>query len=117
MLAVMKPYTTWALLVLTALALAATAHADLSEHDKKSALVECSDAALNDHNPQACAKGPFDPEVFFKSIADIEQLTGEKFLTGIPNAAQLRQKTATKLWPLAKSDFDSGCDQQKVDVP
>ena len=63
------------------------------------------------------AKGPFDPEIFFKSVADIEQLTGEKFLTGIPNAAQLKQKTASKLWPVAKSDFDSGCDKQKADVP
>ncbi len=62
------------------------------------------------------AKGPFDPEIFFKSVADIEQITGEKFLTDLPNAAQLKQKTADKLWPVAKSDFDTGCAKQKADV-
>jgi len=62
------------------------------------------------------AKGPYDPEIFFKSVADIEQLTGETFLSGLPNAAQLKQKTADKLWPVSKSDFDTGCNKQKVDV-
>lgn len=62
-------------------------------------------------------KAPFDPEIFFKSVADIEQMTGEHFLSGLPNADQLRQKTPEKLWPVAKSDFDIGCDKQKVDVP
>jgi endonuclease G, mitochondrial len=62
------------------------------------------------------AKGPFDPEIFLKSVADIEQMTGEKFLSGLPNAAQLKQKTADKIWPVAKSDFDSGCDKQKANV-
>lgn len=62
------------------------------------------------------AKGPFDPEIFLKSVADIEKMTGEKFLSGLPNAAQLTQKTANKIWPVAKSDFDSGCDSQKADV-
>ncbi len=62
------------------------------------------------------AKGPFDPEIFFKSVADIEQMTGEKFLSGLPNAAQLKQKTADKLWPVAKTDFDTGCSKQKADV-
>ena len=37
------------------------------------------------------AKGPYDPELWFKSVADIEQLTGEQFLSGLPNAAQLKQ--------------------------
>jgi DNA/RNA endonuclease G (NUC1) len=62
------------------------------------------------------AKAPFDPEIFFKSVADIEQMTGEKFLSGLPNGEQLKLKTAEKLWPLSKSDFDSGCDKQKTDV-
>jgi DNA/RNA endonuclease G (NUC1) len=61
-------------------------------------------------------KGPFDPEVFFKSVADIEQITGERFLSGIPDGNQLKQVTPEKLWPVSKSDFDSGCDKQKVDV-
>ncbi|MEP7030849.1 MAG: hypothetical protein ABI830_07945, partial [Pseudolabrys sp.] len=63
------------------------------------------------------AKGPFDPEIWFKSVADIEQMTGETFLPGLPNAAQLKQKTADKLWPVAKSDFDTGCNKQKAEVP
>lgn len=62
------------------------------------------------------AKGPFDPEIFFKSVADIEQMTGEKFLSGLPNATQLKQKTADKIWPVSKSDFDTGCGKQKADV-
>ncbi|HEY5218031.1 MAG TPA: DNA/RNA non-specific endonuclease, partial [Pseudolabrys sp.] len=62
------------------------------------------------------AKAPFDPEIWLKSVADIEQMTGEKFLSGLPNAAQLKQKTADKLWPVAKSDFDTGCATQKADV-
>jgi endonuclease G, mitochondrial len=62
------------------------------------------------------AKAPFDPEIFLKSVADIEQMTGEKFLSGLPNAAQLKQKIADKLWPVAKSDFDTGCSKQKADV-
>lgn len=62
------------------------------------------------------AKAPFDPEIFFKSVADIEQMTGEHFLSGIPNAEALRHKTATKLWPVSQSDFDTGCAKQKVDV-
>ncbi|HEX5212615.1 MAG TPA: DNA/RNA non-specific endonuclease [Pseudolabrys sp.] len=62
------------------------------------------------------AKGPFDPEIFFKSVADIEQMTGEKFLSGLPGAEQLKQKTADKLWPVAKSDFDTGCNKQAAEV-
>ncbi|HEY1472771.1 MAG TPA: DNA/RNA non-specific endonuclease [Pseudolabrys sp.] len=62
------------------------------------------------------AKGPFDPEIWLKSVADIEQMTGAKFLTDLPNAASLEQKTADKLWPVSKSDFDTGCDKQKADV-
>lgn len=62
------------------------------------------------------AKGPFDPEIFLKSVADIEQMTGEKFLSGLPNAAQLKQKTADKIWPVAKSDFDTGCKKQAAEV-
>ena len=44
------------------------------------------------------AKAPYDPEVWLKSVADIEQLTGEQFLSGLPNAAQLKQKTAQKIF-------------------
>jgi endonuclease G len=62
------------------------------------------------------AKGPFDPEIFLKSVADIEQMTGETFLSGLPNAAQLKQKTADKIWTVAKADFDTGCAKQKADV-
>jgi endonuclease G len=62
-------------------------------------------------------KGPFDPEVWFKSVADIEQLTGEHFLSGLPNADALKQKAAEKLWPVAKSDFDDpACKSQRADV-
>lgn len=62
------------------------------------------------------AKAPFDPEIWLKSVDDIEQLTGEKFLTSLPNAAQIKAKTATKIWPLSKTDFDTGCKNQKADV-
>ena len=62
------------------------------------------------------AKAPFDPEVWLKSVADIEQMTGEKFLSGLPNAAQLKRKTAEKIWPVSESDFDAGCAKQKADV-
>lgn len=62
------------------------------------------------------AKGPFDPARWFKSVADIEALTGEHFLSGIPNAAQIKSVEPSKLWPVAKSDFDSGCKQQRADV-
>lgn len=62
-------------------------------------------------------KGPYDPELWFKSVADIEKLTGEQFLSGLPNAAQLKQNEATKLWPVSKSDFDDpACKGQKTDV-
>jgi len=61
-------------------------------------------------------KGPFDPEIFLKSVADIEQLTGEHFLSGLPNADQLKQKAPEKLWPVAATDFDPGCKGQKADV-
>jgi endonuclease G, mitochondrial len=68
-------------------------------------------------NHPSYQKGPFDPEMWFKSVADIEQMTGEHFLTGIPNAAALKQKTADKLWPVAQSDFDMpACRAQKTDV-
>lgn len=62
------------------------------------------------------SKGPFDPEVWFKSVADIEQMTGEQFLSGLPDAADLKKKTANKLWPVAATDFDPGCKSQKADV-
>ena len=62
------------------------------------------------------AKGPYDPEVWLKSVADIEQLTGETFLSALPDAAQIKRATAQKIWPVSKSDFDSGCDKQKADV-
>ena len=62
------------------------------------------------------AKVPYDPEIFFKSVADIEQLTGEHFLSGLPNADQLKQKMPDKLWPVAATDFDTGCKGQKTDV-
>lgn len=67
-------------------------------------------------NHKSYAKAPFDPEIWLKSVADIEQLTGEQFLSGVPNAAQIKAKPAEKLWPVAKSDFDSGCAKQQADV-
>jgi hypothetical protein len=34
----------------------------------------------------------------------------------MPNAAQLEQKTAEKIWPVAKSDFDDpACKSQRAD--
>jgi DNA/RNA endonuclease G (NUC1) len=62
------------------------------------------------------AKAPFDSARFFKSVAEIERLTGQRFLSGVPNAEQIKQKEATRLWPVSKSDFDTGCDKQKTDV-
>jgi endonuclease G len=63
------------------------------------------------------AKGPFDPAKWFKSVADIEQLTGQHFLPGVPNAAQIKAVQPSGLWPVSKSDFDAGCNQYKADVP
>ncbi|MFN3657692.1 MAG: DNA/RNA non-specific endonuclease [Pseudolabrys sp.] len=62
------------------------------------------------------AKAPFDPAVWFKPVGEIERLTGESFLSGVPNAAALKQKMPDRLWPVAKTDFDRGCDKQKADV-
>lgn len=67
-------------------------------------------------NHKSYAKGPFDPGKWFKSVGDIEQLTGEHFLSGLPNATQVKSIEPSKLWPVAKSDFDSGCKQQKADI-
>lgn len=67
-------------------------------------------------NHKTYAKGPFDPAVWFKSVAEIERMTGLKFLTGLPNASALKENEAEKLWPVAKSDFDTGCKQQAADV-
>ena len=63
------------------------------------------------------AKGPFDPEIWFKSVAEIERMTGLKLLAGLPNADALKANEAEKLWPVAKSDFDTGCNKQAADVP
>jgi endonuclease G len=62
------------------------------------------------------AKAPFDPAVWFKSVAEIERMTGQKFLTGLPNGDALKNNEAEKLWPVAKSDFDTGCKKQAADV-
>jgi endonuclease G, mitochondrial len=63
------------------------------------------------------AKGPFDPGKFLHLVAEIERLTGEEFLAGVPDAATLKKKPGAKLWPVASTDFDSGCKSQKADVP
>lgn len=63
------------------------------------------------------AKSPYDPEIWFKSVADIEQMTGERFLSGLPNADAIKEKMPEKLWPVAKSDYDQrGCKPQMTDV-
>jgi endonuclease G len=68
-------------------------------------------------NHKSYSKGPYDPEMWFKSVADIEQMTDEHFLTDIPDAAALKQKTPDKLWPVAQTDFDlPACKGQKTDV-
>ena len=75
---------------------------------------------LSFHYPQShktYAKGPFDPEIWFKSVAEIERMTGLKLLAGLPNADALKANEAEKLWPVAKSDFDTGCNKQAADVP
>jgi len=63
------------------------------------------------------AKGPFDPGRFMQTIAEIERLTGEEFLAGLPNASALKTQSGAKLWPVAASDFDEGCKSQKATVP
>ena len=50
-------------------------------------------------------------------IAEIERLTGEEFLEGLPNAAALKKQSGVKLWRVASSDFDPGCKSQKATVP
>lgn len=67
-------------------------------------------------NHKTYAKGPFDPAIWFKSVAEIERMTGLTFLEGLPNGAALKANEAEKLWPVAKSDFDSGCKKQAADV-
>ena len=48
---------------------------------------------------------------------EIERMTGDEFLTELGNDAQaLKQKEPTKLWPVAKTDFDDGCKAQRADV-
>jgi endonuclease G len=68
-------------------------------------------------NHKTYAKGPFDPAIWFKSVAEIERMTGLTFFAGLPNAAALKANEAEKLWPVAKSDFDTGCKKQAADVP
>ena len=64
------------------------------------------------------AKGPYDPAVWFKSVAEIERMTGNQFLAGIPNGTALKANEAEKLWPVAQADFDDpACKAQKTDVP
>lgn len=62
------------------------------------------------------AKGPFDPEVWLKSVTDIEKMTGETLLPDIANTSPAKTVMADKLWPVAKSDFDTGCKQQAAEV-
>jgi hypothetical protein len=50
------------------------------------------------------------------TIAEIERLSGEEFLSGLPDAAALKKQSGVKLWPVASSDFDPGCASQKADV-
>lgn len=63
------------------------------------------------------AKGPFDPGRFMHTIAEIERLTGEEFLSGVPNSTALKNQTGVKLWSVAATDFDTGCKSQKATVP
>lgn len=63
------------------------------------------------------AKGPFDPGRFMQTIAEIERLTGEEFLSGVPGSAALKKQTGVKLWSVAAADFDTGCKSQKATVP
>lgn len=77
-------------------------------------------AALGFIYPQthpSYSKGPYDPGKFVQDIAEIERLTGEEFLTRLPNGDALKRQSGAKLWSLASSDFDPGCKSQKADVP
>jgi DNA/RNA endonuclease G (NUC1) len=62
------------------------------------------------------SKRPYDPGKFMHTIAEIERLSGEEFLSGLPDAAALKKQTGVKLWPVAASDFDPGCASQKATV-
>ena len=62
-------------------------------------------------------KRPYDPGRFMQTIAEIERLTGEEFLPGLPDAAALKTQSGAKLWAVASNDFDPGCASQKADVP
>lgn len=77
-------------------------------------------AALGFVYPQTHAsykKSPYDPARWFKSVAEIERLTGATFLSPLPNTRQLKAAEATKLWPVAKADFDQrGCSSDATDV-
>jgi endonuclease G, mitochondrial len=61
-------------------------------------------------------KGPFDPELWLQSVSEIERLTGEHFLSNLPNASSLKPRAASNIWTVAASDFDSGCKNQKTNV-
>jgi endonuclease G len=63
------------------------------------------------------SKRPYDPGRFMHMVAEIERLTGEEFLSGIANAAELKNQSDAKLWSVASSDFDPGCASQKATVP
>ena len=63
------------------------------------------------------AKGPFDPGKWLQSVAEIERLTDEDFLSQLPGADQLKAQAVPTLWKVTATDFDSGCKSQKADVP
>jgi endonuclease G, mitochondrial len=62
-------------------------------------------------------KGPFDPAVWFKSISEIERMSGGAFLPALGDGAQpLKRNEPSKLWPVSQADFDAGCKSQKANV-
>ena len=63
-------------------------------------------------------KGPWNESDRLTSVARIEKLTGEAFFVG-QNAkvSPPINKTAAKLWPVEKKDYDVGCKNMAKDIP
>ena len=62
-------------------------------------------------------KGPFDPAVWFKSVAEIERMTGERFFMNLGEAVlESKQQEPTQLWSASEAHFDPGCKNQKTNI-
>lgn len=64
-------------------------------------------------------KGPWNPTKWLTSVERVEQLTGERFLTGLPRANGVTTgvtEASPRLWPVRKESFDLSCRRFAADV-